>query len=87
MCVALTNYHIGILPLRKEDRIIEHNHYKLMTDKYWQDEAKRKANVQVQYKTRCARKKLVSNVLDKDDNNFKIPETANDTTTNQDHEE
>ena len=64
MCVALTNYHIGILPLRKEDRIIKHNYYKRMTDKYWQAEAKRKANVQAQYKTQRARKKLVSNVMD-----------------------
>ena len=51
MCVALTNYHIGILPLRKEDRVIKHNYYKRMMDKYWQVEAKRKANVQAQYKT------------------------------------
>ena len=45
MCVALTNYHIRILPLCKEDGIIEHNYYKRMTDKYWQAEATRKANV------------------------------------------
>ena len=51
MCVALTNYHIGILPLRKEDGVIEHNYYKRMTDEYWRAEAKRKANVQAQYKT------------------------------------
>ena len=87
MCVALTNYPIGILPLRKEDRITKHKYYKRTTDKYWRAESKRKANVQAQYKTQLARKKLVSNVLDKDDNNFKIPDAANDTTTNQDHEE
>ena len=87
MCVSLTNYHIGILPLCKEDCITKYNYYKPMTDKYWQAEAKRKANVQAQYKTRRARKKLVSNVLDKDNKNFEIPEAANDTTTNQDHEE
>ena len=87
MCVALTNYHIGILTLCKEDSIIKHNYYKRMTDKYCQAEAKRKANVQAQYKMRHARKKLVSNVLDKDNKNFEIPETANDNTTNQDHEE
>ena len=87
MCLALTNYHIGILPLCKEDRIIKHNYYKQMMDKYWQAEAKRKANVQAQYKTRHARKKLVSNVMDKDDENFKILETTDDTTANQDHEE
>ena len=34
MCIALTNYHIGILPLRKEDGIIEHNYYKRITGKY-----------------------------------------------------
>ena len=51
ICVALTNYHIGILPLRKEDRVTKHNYYKRMTDEYWWAEAKRKANVQAQYKT------------------------------------
>ena len=87
MCVALTNYHIGILPLHKEYGIIKHNYYKRIMDKYWQAEAKQKANVQAQYKTRRARKKLVSNVLDQDNKNLEIPETANDHTTNQAHEE
>ena len=51
MCVALTNYHIGILPLRKEDEVIKQNYYKRMTDEYRRAEAKQKANVQAQYKT------------------------------------
>ena len=87
MCVALTNYHIGILPLRKEDGVIEKNYYKCMTDEYRRAEAKRKANVQAQYKTRRARKKLVNNVMDDDGENFEIPEATNDSTSNQDHEE
>ena len=85
--MALTNYHIGILPLRKEDGVIEQNYYKRMTDKYRWVEAKRKANVQAQYKTQCARKKLVNNVMDDNGKNSKIPEAKNDTASNQDHEE
>ena len=34
MCVALTNYHIGILLLQKEDGTIKQNYYKWMMDKY-----------------------------------------------------
>ena len=71
----------------QEDGIIEHNYYKRMTDKYQQSEAKRKANVQAQCKTRRARKKLVTNVLDNNDENFEIPDTANDNTSNPDPKE
>ena len=64
LCVALTNYHIGILPLRKEDGIIESNYYKRMIDEYRRADAKQKANVRAQYETKQARQRLVSELLD-----------------------
>ena len=87
MCVALINYQIGILPLQKEDRIIKQNYYKWMTDKYQRAKAKRKANVQAQYETKCARRKLVSSLLDNNKENFDIPKLVNDNTSNPDCED
>ena len=85
--VALTNYNIDILPLQKEDRIIKHNYYKRMMDEYQHAKAKWKANVQAQYETRRARKKLVNKLLDNNKENFEIPKSINDNTRDPDCED
>ena len=87
MCIALTNYHIGILPLLKEDSIIEKNYYKHMLDEYQQAEAKHKANVQTQYKTKQARKKLVNDLLDENKEAYDIPKSIDDNSSNSDCED
>ena len=84
MCIALTNYHIGILLLCKEDRVIKQNYYKQMMDEYQWAEAKHKANVQVQYETKQARKKLVNDLLDNNKKSYDIPKSVDDNTSNLD---
>ena len=64
MCVALTNYHVTILPLRKEDGIIETNYYKRMNDEYNRIERKRKMLVRAHYEKKQARQNLVNELLE-----------------------
>ena len=86
VCIALTNCHIGILLLRKEDGIINKNYYKRTLDEYWQAEVKQKANVQAQYETKQARKKLVNDLLDGNKETYKIASPVDNNTSNSDCE-
>ena len=64
LCVALTNYHVTILPLCKEDGIIKTNYYKRMMDEYNRLQRKRKMSVRAQYEQKRARQRMVNELLD-----------------------
>ena len=58
-----------------------------MSDEYQWAEAKHKANVQAQYETKQARKKLVNELLDDNKEAYDIPKSIDDNTSNLDCED
>ena len=58
MCAALTNYHVGLLPLCCEDGIIERNYYNRMIDEWRRSDAKRKASQKTSMAVKRARMSL-----------------------------
>ena len=64
MMVALTNFHVSILPLRQEDGIIEKNYCKRMADEYRRIERKRQLSVRNHYQQKQARARMVHELLD-----------------------
>ena len=64
MMVALTKFHVSILPLLQEDGIIESNYFKRMSEEYRWIKRKHKLLVRNHYKQKQARARMVYKLLD-----------------------
>ena len=66
MCVGLTNFHIDLMPLRREDGRFERNYERCLIDEAMQNEKKRKAKVDQYRATKRARASLAARTFGAD---------------------
>ena len=66
MCVGLTNFHIDLMPLRREDGRFERNYERRLIDEAIQAEKKRKAKVDQYKATKRARASLADRTFGAD---------------------
>ena len=60
LCLALTNYHVSLMPLRSEDGDIEKNYVRRLQDQYRVKERKRKASQLKHKKMAKARREVAA---------------------------
>ena len=65
-CVGLTNYHISLMPLRREDGAVERNYNRRLYDQKKQAEKKRKAQQENSRAMRRARLDANAQSVDED---------------------
>ena len=66
MCVGLTNYHISLMPLRREDGKVERNYHRRLIDLKKMKDKKRKAQLENARATRRARYTLAARTFGED---------------------
>ena len=65
-CVGLTNYHIELMPLRREDGAVKRNYQRRLYDQKKQAEKKRKAQQENSRAMRRARLEANARAVDED---------------------
>ena len=63
MCVGLTNFHIGLMPLRRDDRNVHRNCERRLIDEALQAEKKRKSKIEHDRATKRARASLAAHTF------------------------
>ena len=66
MCVGLTNYHISLMPLRKEDGVVEANYRQRLLDQWKRATRKRKAQQEHSRATTRARSNATAETMESD---------------------
>ena len=86
MCVGLTNYHISLMPLRRDDGKVERNYERRLLDEKAKAEAKKKAQRENDRALRRARTQATARAVAEDEDLLEIGDSDEWSHSNQEED-